>query len=143
MTDIPFPSRRADALRRALQVAVRALLGLALLYATPSWACMVGPGKVITFLRKSAPRVVPKGMLVLKIRVTASSAWTRQSRFMERAVPVVAVASGSYAGRMVDIEDITPSDCDRMGWAIGDWYVVGRVHNDRAGKPVFRPVEGQ
>jgi hypothetical protein len=104
---------------------------------------MVGPGETITFLRKAAPRVVHKGMLVLKIRVTASNAWIKQSRFMERAVPVVAVVSGSYTARTVDIEDITPSDCDRMGWAIGDWYVVGRMHKDRAGEPVFRPVAGK
>jgi asparagine N-glycosylation enzyme membrane subunit Stt3 len=116
-------------------------LSVALMCATPSWACMVGPGETITFLRKAAPRVPAKGMLVLKIRVTASNAWIKQRRFMERAVPVVAVVSGLYSGRTVDIEDIAPSDCDHMAWTIGDWYVVGRMHNDRAGKPVFRPVD--
>jgi hypothetical protein len=112
----------------------------ALVGATPSMGCMVGPGETIKFLRTIAPRRVQNGMLVLKIRVTPSNEWTKHSRSMERNVPVISVLAGPYFGRTIDIEDIAPTDCDHMAWPLGDWYVVGTLHKDHAGKPVLRPI---
>ncbi len=106
---------------------------------------MVGPGLAVKILRSQAPRVVPKGQLVLKVRVTKSYDWA-QSRFGERKVLVLAVVAGHYSGRTVDIDGwmlsngMMLTDCDHMVWTAGDWFTVGTVQKDRAGKSVLRPV---